>query len=179
MVYYNTHGLLQHTWSITTHMVYYNTHGHQATKPKRQLGAMESTQHQPAPTARAKKPTSTLIRTTVVRGFGQAGPEACPTRPSQHPKRRPIQEIITPHQSNTQFAQVTINKQGPRNAPRARSLYVYGLRVYAVDLSVYRDPRAAGALLENTCNATRAASYVYRAGRGYKSTCSEKGTVVC
>jgi hypothetical protein len=26
---------------------------------------------------------------------------------------------------------------------------VYGLRVYAVDLSVYRDPRAAGALLEN------------------------------
>jgi hypothetical protein len=49
--------------------------------------------------------------------------EARPTRPSQHPNRRPRQEIIIPHQSNTQFAQGTINKRGPRNAPRARSLF--------------------------------------------------------
>jgi hypothetical protein len=77
-----------------------------------------------SPDSKSKKPTSTLFRTTVVRGPGQAGPEACPTRPSQHPNRRPIQEIIPPRQPNTQFAQGTSHKRG-RNAPRACSLSVY------------------------------------------------------
>jgi hypothetical protein len=97
---------------VTTHnsQMCYNTQnqpGNRAKTSARQKGEHAAPS---SPDSKSTKPTSTLLCTTVVRGPGQAGPEACPTRPSQHPNRRPIQEMITPHQPNTQFAQGTLSR---------------------------------------------------------------------
>jgi hypothetical protein len=114
------HGLLLLIKDLADPKNTQNPPGNKAKKSARHNGEHAAPS---SPDSKSKKPTSTLFRTTVVRGLGQAGPGTCPTRPSQHPNRRPIQEMITPHQSNTQFAQGTINKRGPRNSPRARSLF--------------------------------------------------------
>jgi hypothetical protein len=73
----------------------YNTQNQPGNKAK--TSARHKGEHAApsSPDSESKKPTTTLFRTTVVRGPGQAVPEANPTRPSQHPNRRPIQEIIT------------------------------------------------------------------------------------
>jgi hypothetical protein len=98
----------------------------QHTKPTRQQSQNISSEQRRTrstiqPRQQEQKADKHAIPQNSVRGPGQAGPEACPTRPSQHPNRCPIQEIISPHQPNTQFAQGTSHKRGPRNAPRACS----------------------------------------------------------